>query len=43
VLRLKHPIRGIDTSHRDSEIDQSISDGYVLHQMLMAMEMRHKI
>jgi hypothetical protein len=24
VLRLKHPIRGIDRSHSDSEIDQSI-------------------
>jgi hypothetical protein len=24
VLRLRHPIRGIDRSHNDSEIDQSI-------------------
>jgi hypothetical protein len=30
-------------SHSDSEIDQSISDGYVLHQMLMVMEMEHEI
>jgi hypothetical protein len=42
VLRLKHPIRGIDRSHSDSEIDQSISDGYVLHQRLMVMGMKHR-
>jgi hypothetical protein len=42
VLTLKHPIRGIDRSHSDSEIDQSISDGYVLHQRLMVMGMKHR-
>jgi hypothetical protein len=40
VLRLKHPIRGIDRSHNDSEIDQSISDGYMLHQRLMVMKVK---
>jgi hypothetical protein len=43
VLRLKHPIRGIDKSHSESEIDQSISDGYVLHHKLMVMEVKQKI
>jgi hypothetical protein len=42
VHTLKRLIRGnISKSHNDSGIDQSISDGYMLHQGLMVMEVKH--
>jgi hypothetical protein len=43
VLRLEHPIRGIDTSHTDSEIIQSIMmDTYYIRRLWM-MKMKWKI